>query len=108
MDLGSCRIHCGSKRFADSPSLGLVADLYDWPPFIIAPGFSVIGMLLMAGLENLIGVQLLGQYDLEAQAAAREQGPPEEEADLVKPVKLGEEGAPHPQDLHYTGKLAAP
>ena len=96
--------------------MGLAADLYDWPPFIIAPGFSVIGMLLMAGLENLIGVQLLGQYDLEAQAAAGEQGPPEEEADLVKPVNgypvevshMGEEGAPHPKDLHYNGKFADP
>ena len=92
------------------------ADLYDWPPFIIAPGFSVIGMLLMAGLENLVGVQLLGQYDLEAQAAAGGLPPPEEEADLVKPVKgypvelshMEEEGAPHPKDLHYTGKFPDP
>ena len=59
-------------------------NLYDWPPFVLAlgtplllfqvcwhinqlplgTGFSLVGVVLMAGLENLIGFRLLGQYEL--------------------------------------------
>lgn len=46
------------------------AGLYDWPPFVIAPGFSVIGILLMAALENTTGLRFLGQTTLEEIAAA--------------------------------------
>ncbi len=46
------------------------AGLYDWPPFVIAPGCSVMGILLMAGVENVAGIQLLGQTTLEEIAAA--------------------------------------
>ena len=46
------------------------AGLYDWPPFVIAPGFSVIGIFLMAAFENAVGIQLLGQTTLEEIEAA--------------------------------------
>ena len=73
------------------------AGLYDWPPFVIAPGFSVVGTLLMAGLENLVGFQLLGQYDLDDVAADAHAGETEGLCnanpiyDPVKPPKVADE-----------------
>ena len=64
------------------------AGVYDWPPFIIAPGFSTIGVLLMAAVENAIGYQLLGQHTLEEIAA---EGLPAEKEAMVAPM----EALPH-------------
>lgn len=35
-------------------------EAYDWPPFIIALGASLVGLLLAAALENLLVRPLLG------------------------------------------------
>ncbi len=64
------------------------AGVYDWPPFIIAPGFSAIGILLMAALENVTRVQFLGQHTLEEIAA---EGVPSEKEAMVAPM----EALPH-------------
>jgi hypothetical protein len=61
------------------------AGLYDWPPFVIAPGFSAVGVLLMAGLENAIGFQILKQYDLDDIAA--EAHASEKEGFMADPTK---------------------
>ena len=58
-----------ASRVGSKP-LRACAGLYDWPPFVIAPGFSVVGILLMAGLENAVGRQFLGQTTLEEIADA--------------------------------------
>ena len=61
----------------------LLAGVYDWPPFIIAPGFSAIGVLLMAALENVCRVQFLGQHTLEEIAA---EGLPSEKEAIMAPM----------------------
>lgn len=76
----------------------LFAGVYDWPPFIIAPGFSAIGVLLMAALENVTRVQFLGQHTLEEIAA---EGLPSEKEAMVAPM----EAIPHHHGkVIYEGK----
>lgn len=61
------------------------AGLYDWPRFVIAPGFSAIGLLLMASVEFLVGEEFLGQTTLEeihAAALAEEQSSPQAGANI--------------------------
>ena len=56
---------------------------------MIAPGFSVIGILLMAGLENVVGMQFLGQTTLEAiEAAASAEDKEDREASILAHVKV--------------------
>ena len=50
-----------------------------------ATGFSVVGVVLMAALENLIGIQLLGQYSLDDIPA----GESEDSDGFTKPVNGG-------------------